>query len=195
MKNVTRIAIAVAMVGSSQLALADGPYLIAAVGSAVPATSVKSDIDNAFLAIGARGLSSSMSSGSSMAGGLGYSLGEGLAVEVGYFNSGTMTYSGTASGVGLNADIKITAMQIALIGSFPMNENFSLYGKAGYSQATSDLSLRVGSSSASTSDKKSSGGYGLGAIYKVSDKVSVRAGYEIYASDLSGFTVGAQLKF
>lgn len=195
MKKVLKIAIGIAIVAGSQLALAEGPYLIAAVGSAVPAGSVKSDTDNAFVAVGARGLSSSMSNGSSMSGGIGYSFSEGLAIEAGYFNSGTMTYTGTASGVALNADVKITAMQIALIGSLPMNETFSLYGKVGYSQATTDVSLRVGSSSASNSSKNGSSGYGLGAIYKVSDSVSVRAGYELYASDLNGFTVGVQFKF
>ena len=195
MKNFKQIAIAAALLVGSQLAIADGVYLIASVGPAIPASSVKSDLDSSFISAGYRGLSTSMSNGTSMRGGLGYAIGDTLAVEGAYFNSGTMTYSGTASGVGVNADLKVTAMQIAIVGSFPVSDQLSLYGKFGYSHASTDAAVRFGTFTGSTSENKNSAGYGVGAMYKVSDKISVRAGYEKYASDLTGFLVGIQLKF
>jgi opacity protein-like surface antigen len=183
------------MIAASQWALADGVYVTAGVGTSKAASSAKSSVDNILISEGAIGLSSSMSSGTSMAGGIGYAFGEKLAVEAGYFNSGTLAYTGTASGIGVSADVKVTAMQIALIGSLPLNDKFSFYGKIGYSSATTDTTARVGPASASTSDKNNGATYGVGAMYKVSNQFSIRAGYEQYASDLTGFMLGAQLKF
>ena len=86
-------------------------------------------------------------------------------------------------------------MQIAALGNFPINEKFSLFAKLGYSWATTDATIRVSTVTVSVSDKKNSAGYGGGVIYKVSDQFSVRAGWEVYASDLSGFSLGAQIRF
>lgn len=188
MKNVTKIAIGITMVAGSQLVLADGAYLIAGFGSSMPASSVRTDFDSQ---LGVKGANSSLSNGSSLTGGIGYEYGESLSVEGVYFNSGTMTYSVSS----LSIDSKVSGMQFALVGSFPVNEKFSMYGKVGYSQFTTDQTARYSSSSVSASDKKSGGAYGLGAKYKLNDQMTVRVGYEIYGSDLNGFTVGAQLKF
>ena len=185
------------LLAASNGAWADGPYLIAGIGVASAASSVKTDNDAAIVALGVRGVSSTMSNGTSLAGGVGYSFGDNFAVEAAYFNSGTLTYSATATNLSttISTDIKITAMQIAALGNFPINEKFSLFGKLGYSWATTDQTARFGTVTTSTSAQKNSVGYGAGVIYKVSDQFSVRAGWEVYASDLSGFSLGAQIKF
>ena len=182
---------------ASNIAWADGPYLIAGIGIASAASSVKTDIDASIVAAGARGVVSTLSGGTSLAGGVGYSIGDSFAVEAAYFNSGTLTHSATGTNLSsaVSTDIKLTAMQLAAIGNFPINEKFSLFGKLGYSWATTEATIRVGTVTSSISDKKNSAGYGGGVIYKVSDQFSVRAGWEVYASDLSGFSLGTQIKF
>ena len=182
---------------ASNIAWADGPYLIAGIGIASAASSVKTDFDAALVAVDARGVTSTLSGGTSLAGGVGYSFGDSFAVEGAYFNSGTLTHSATGTNLSssVSTDIKVTAMQLAAIGNFPINEKVSLFGKLGYSWATTDATIRVSTVTVSVSDKKNSAGYGGGAIYKVSDQFSVRAGWEVYASDLSGFSLVGQIKF
>lgn len=185
------------LLAASNGAWADGPYFIAGIGVSSAASSVKTDYDAALVALGVSGVSSTMSNGTSLAGGLGYSFGDSFAVEGAYFNSGTLTHSATGTNLSsaVSTDIKLTAMQLAAIGNFPINEKFSIFGKLGYSWATTEATIRVGTVTSSISDKKNSAGYGGGVIYKVSDQFSVRAGWEVYASDLSGFSLGTQIKF
>jgi OOP family OmpA-OmpF porin len=196
MKNFRKILVATLMIVGSQLAMAEGLYVLGAVGSTIPASSVKSDTDTVLTALGVRNLSSSMSNGTSMAGALGYAINENFAVEGGYLNSGKMTYSATATGATINVDVTVTAMQVALLGVAPMNDKFSLFGKIGYSWTTAKTSGTVNSVAiTSTSTDKTSTGYGAGAMYKFSDQLSLRASYEVYASDASGFLFGLQFKF
>ena len=196
MKNFRKILVATLMIGGSQLAMAEGLYVLGAVGSTIPASSVKSDIDTAITALGAINLSSSMSNGTSMAGGLGYAINNNFSVEGMYLNTGKMTYSATATGLTVDAGTTVTAMQVALLGVAPMNDKFSLFGKIGYSWTTAKTSGTVNSVAInSTSTDKTSTGYGAGAMYKFSDQLSLRASYEVYASDASGFLFGLQFKF
>ena len=196
MKNFRKILVATLMIVGSQLAMAEGLYVLGAVGSTIPASSVKSDTDTVLTALGVRNLSSSMSNGTSMAGALGYAINENFAVEGGYLNSGKMTYSATATGATINVDVTVTAMQVALLGVAPMNDKFSLFGKIGYSWTTATTSGTVNSVAiASTSTNKTSTGYGAGAMYKFTDQLSLRASYEVYASDATGFLFGLQFKF
>jgi OOP family OmpA-OmpF porin len=196
MKNFRKILVATLMIVGSQLAMAEGLYVLGAVGSTIPASSVKSDTDTVLTALGVRNLSSSMSNGTSMAGALGYAINENFAVEGGYLNSGKMTYSATATGATINVDVTVTAMQVAFLGVAPMNDKFSLFGKIGYSWTTATTSGTVNSVAiASTSTNKTSTGYGAGAMYKFTDQLSLRASYEVYASDATGFLFGLQFKF
>ena len=195
MKNFRKILVTTLMIGGSQLAMAEGLYVLGALGSAIPASSVKTDTDTVLTALGARNLSSSMSNGISMAGGLGYAINDNFSVEGGYLNSGKMTYTGTATGATITADSTVTTMQVAFLGVAPINDKFSLFGKIGYSWATTKTSATINAVSSSTSTDKNSSGYGFGAMYKFTDQLSLRASYEIYASDLTGVLVGLQLKF
>jgi opacity protein-like surface antigen len=186
-----------ALLAASNIAWAGGPYLIAGIGMSSPASSVKNDFDAALVAAGAKGVTSTLSNGTSLAGGVGYSFGDSFAVEGAYFNSGTLTHSATGTNFNgsISTDIKLTTMQLAVLSNFPINKNVSLFGKLGYSWETTDATIRVSTVNTSISDKKNSVGYGAGVIYKLSDQFSVRAGWDAYASDLSGFSFGAQIGF
>jgi outer membrane autotransporter protein len=169
---------------------------LGAVDTGAGAAATVAEVDSAITALGARNLSSSMSNGTSMAGGLGYAINNNFSVEGMYLNTGKMTYSATATGLTVDAGTTVTAMQVALLGVAPMNDKFSLFGKIGYSWTTAKTSGTVNSVAiTSTSTDKTSTGYGAGAMYKFSDQLSLRASYEVYASDASGFLFGLQFKF
>jgi len=196
MKNFRKFVVAVLMIGSSQFVMAQGLYALGTLGITIPASSVKSDLDKVMTAVGVRGLSSSMSNGTSMGGGLGYALSESFSVEGSYLNTGKMTYSATGTGVKVSAGTTVTAMQVALLGITPVNDKVSLFGKLGYSWTTAKTSGTVNSTAIpSTSTESSSAGYGVGALYKLTDQLSLRASYEVFASDASGVLIGLQIKF
>lgn len=204
MRNFQKLIVVASLVSGAQMALAEGLYVVGSIGAGIPASSVKSDTDAVLTALGAPAFSSTLSNGTAMTGALGYALNESWAVEVGYLNSGTMSYTVAfpvaAPGVTVGADIKVTATQIALVGSAPMNDKFAVYGKVGYSMAKTSWSMTATQGGVSVSvplpsTDQNSTGIGFGASYKVSDQISLRAGYELYAKDLSGVMVGVQIKF
>ena len=116
----------------TQSTFAEGMYLAGSLGSSMPTSTVKSDVDIALISAGATNLSSSMGNGTAMKFLVGYDFNPNLAIEGGYFDSGTMTYSGTATGATISADVKATGLQVALLGIAPINDKFSLFAKVGY---------------------------------------------------------------
>ena len=140
-------------------------------------------------------MSSSMGNGTAMKFLVGYDFNPNLAIEGGYFDSGTMTYSGTATGATISADVKATGLQVALLGIAPINDKFSLFAKVGYTAVSVKTNARVNTTSASSTSDKNNSGYGFGATYKLSDKLSLRGEWESVASDTNAITLGLQLKF
>jgi len=58
-----------------------------------------------------------------------------------------------------------------------------------------DSGFACGQGSHAASAKNNGVGFGLGATYKLVDNISVKASYEMIASDVSAFLVGVQIKF
>lgn len=179
----------------TQSTFAEGMYLAGSLGSSMPTSTVKSDVDIALISAGATNLSSSMGNGTAMKFLVGYDFNPNLAIEGGYFDSGTMTYSGTATGATISADVKATGLQVALLGIAPINDKFSLFAKVGYTAVSVKTNARVNTTSASSTSDKNNSGYGFGATYKLSDKLSLRGEWESVASDTNAITLGLQLKF
>jgi OOP family OmpA-OmpF porin len=94
----------------------------------------------------------------------GYTINPNFAVEVGYTDLGDV-----ASGV-----IKFSALEISAVGSYPINEQFSLFGKLGMANTTEKLSAL------SLEGKRTAATYGLGGQYNVSPTIGVRLGWEHY---------------
>ncbi len=182
----------------STSAFAQGMYIAGSAGLGIPASSVKTDLDAALKAAGAANINTSIANGTSMDGTLGYAFNPNFAAEVGYFNSGTLAYSGTYTGATIKTDIKVTGFRLAVVGIAPLSEQFSVFGKVGYGMFTTESAITVtktASVSSSTSENKNSIGYGAGVMYKLVDNISLKASYEMIASDVSAFLVGVQIKF
>ncbi len=98
----------------------------------------------------------------------GYNFSSQLAAEVGY----TMFGDSTLTGPGGSATIKTSSFYAAAVGSFPINDQFSLFGKLGITSNKLDVTGVL-----PFSESKSGLMYGLGASYNLSGQTSLRAQY------------------
>ena len=135
-------------------------------------------------------------SGTAFRFGGGYQVNQNLAVEASY----AMLGNNKASAGGVTAEIKPAALQLSAVGSFPLNQEFSLFAKAGLSRISADMSS---TGSATQSTTKTGLGYGFGVQYDVTKQMGVRAQYEslgklndtITDFDVSMFSAGLIFKF
>ena len=112
----------------------------------------------------------------------GYRLTPNFAVELGYTNLGEIS----ATGFGVNVSAEATAWELVGVGSFPINNQFSIYGKLGMYRAETELNSNVGVSA----DESNTGlTFGIGAAYSFTRSMSVRAEWQKY-SDVGGGNVG-----
>ena len=102
---------------------------------------------------------------------LGYSFSPMFALEGEYLNFGTIEF-GTDG-------IKSSGLSLSGVASFPIGEEFSLFGKLGYAKITSKPT-----GTATGSSLKSSGvAYGFGGQYNISPVVGIRLGWDKYKID------------
>jgi OOP family OmpA-OmpF porin len=116
----------------------------------------------------------------------GYSFNPYVAVELGYTDLGSMI-----SGV-----VKFTSWDVSAVGTFPINQQFSIYGKLGFAD-TKEEGLGL-------SGTRSTATYGLGGQFNVNPNVGIRLGWEHYGfgdgsiwaeGDASLVSVSALYKF
>ena len=181
----------------STTAFAQGVYIAGSAGLGMAASSLKTDFDAAYKTVGLTNINSSVANGTAMDGTLGYAFSPNFAAEVGYFNSGTLAYSGTYTGGTLKSDTTVTGFRLSVVGIAPLSEQFSVFGKLGYGMYTTDstTAATISTTATKTSVNKNSIGYGAGIMYKLVDNISLKASYEMIASDVSAFLVGVQIKF
>ena len=96
----------------------------------------------------------------------GYNFNQNFAAEVAYTNFGTKDYP-TLPGV------KSDAWSLSGVGSYPINEQFSVFAKLGVASTTLEAS---GVPSTSKSDLT----YGIGAQFNANKQVGIRLGYDVY---------------
>jgi OOP family OmpA-OmpF porin len=102
----------------------------------------------------------------------GYQLNRNFAVELGYSDLGEVSSSGP-----FGTKVESTLWDLVAVGSLPLGNNFSLYGKLGAYRAEAELSSNVGVSG----DKKTTDlTYGLGARYDFTRNLAVRAEWQRY---------------
>jgi len=149
----------------------------------------------------------------------GYVLNKNVAIEAFYTDLGKATVqanlsspknfpiNGTTYSVSA-ASLKQTAKTFGITGmfTFSVSEKTSAYAKLGLHSWDGKVSGAVTSSPALASLSISESGtdtiYGIGASYKINDKFSARAEYEVYSfdgdltdGDVEFISVGAQMKF
>ena len=142
-----KIAIAVllsAFVAAPAVAADTGFYAGVKLGSANKSASGVSETNSAFGVFG------------------GYSFNPNVAVELGYTDLGT-----AALGI-----IKFTALEVSAVGTFPINQQISLYGKLGLASTKEEGLGFSGTRSAAT--------YGLGGQFNVNPNIGIRLGWEHY---------------
>jgi len=142
-----KIAIAVllsAFVAAPAVAADTGFYAGVQLGSANKSVGGVSETNSAFGVFG------------------GYSFNPNVAVELGYTDLGT-----AASSI-----IKFTALEVSAVGTLPINDQISIFGKLGMANTTEKGLGLTGTRTAPT--------YGLGGQFNVNPNIGIRLGWEHY---------------
>lgn len=105
----------------------------------------------------------------------GYTFNPNFAAEAEYLELGEIKASGVGGG-----SAKSNGFSISGVGSYPINDQFSLFAKLGYAMITSKMSGGGGDA------KSNAVTYGVGAQYNVSPVIGVRLGWDKYKFDDSG---------
>lgn len=115
----------------------------------------------------------------------GYQLNKHFALEGGYFNLGKFGYTATTVPAGtLRGDIKVQGLNLDLVGTLPITEKFSAFGRAGvqYAEAKDRFAGTGAVLVANPNPSKRDTNYklGLGLQYAVTDALAVRGEVERY---------------
>lgn len=148
----------------------------------------RNHFDTALTSNGAASLSSSDSgSGNQWRLQGGYRFNPYVAVEAGYIDFGKAKYQASYTGGTAQGTLKAGGLDVAALVSYPVNDSFSVFGKAGFVAAKVKSSLVAGApadlASGSTTDNVVRPLLGVGALYKLTQNVDLRADYD-HVSDL-----------
>jgi OOP family OmpA-OmpF porin len=143
----------------------------------------RTHFDTTLTTHGATGLSSSDSgSGNQWRLQGGYRFNPYLAVEAGYIDFGKTKYQASYSGGSAQGSLKAGGIDVAGLVSLPVNDNLSVFGKAGMVAAKVKSNLVAGAPAALASGNDSVNVVrplvGVGALYKLTQNVDVRADYD-----------------
>jgi OOP family OmpA-OmpF porin len=116
----------------------------------------------------------------------GYQINKHFGAELGYTDFGSANSGGVT--------VKGTAWELVGVGSLPLNDKFSLFGKLGFAMTDGEA---TGFGSADSTELT----YGIGAKYNFTPVLGVTAEYQVYPdfadgfSDVSVFSVGVVYRF
>ena len=142
-----------------------------------------STFDKELTAKGATGLSSNdKGSGNQWRLQGGYRFNQNLAIEAGFIDFGKDKYTATYAGGSAQGKVKASGVDVAAILSLPVTDSLSVFGKAGVVAARVKSSL-VAEAPASAASNSSSVNVvrpllGVGASYKLSENVDLRADFD-----------------
>ncbi len=163
-----------------------GFYVAGSVGQA----SVDETIDSTF-SIDDEDTSFSLSAG--------YSFNDYFAVEGGYIDFGEVSDSFSIAGVTGKVKAEADGWDLALVGSLPVSEKFSLTGRAGYLFWDADIkATATGLPSISDNEDGNDLFYGVGAEYRFTNQWSLTGGwdrYELDDVDFDNLHVGVRYRF
>lgn len=108
-------------------------------------------------------------SANSFAFGAGYSVNDNFSFEAGYHHIGNYSFDD----FGDDETLDVTALEISGVAKYPVTTEINIYGRLGFGKLTTEIPYF---------DTKSTykAFYGVGASYKLSDNVSLRAEYNRY---------------
>lgn len=121
---------------------------------------------------------------------VGYEFDSNYAIEGEYLNLGEIKAGDSTA--------KSTGVSLSGVGSIPLNQNFSLFGKLGFAMITGE----PGGAYVGDKNKSQAWTYGLGAQFNFNSSVAMRLGWDKYKFNDSGLngdasltSIGALFKF
>jgi OOP family OmpA-OmpF porin len=134
---------------------------------------------------------------------LGQSLGENFGYEIGYLNFGEVSEQGEDSGVPYTAKFRAQSVYAAAVGTLPVSESFSLFGKLGvsanYVKGSATASDGITTVTDSESDTKLGPMLGLGLAYNFTKQIAATLEYryfhELTDGDLKASALTAGIRY
>ncbi len=178
MRNLKSLLVAALLAGVCAPVFAGNLYIVGSLGVS-SFDEDKGDIDSSLRSLGATNISSSLDDNDTAVQlKLGYQFTPNFSVEAGYVDLGKTKYSATFTGGSAIGTVKAHGVVIAGVGTIPVNDKFSVFGKLGVIDGTVDVDVAMSGASHSASGTKWRPNYGVGAIYKISGNTEARVELE-----------------
>ena len=116
----------------------------------------------------------------------GYQFNRNFALEIGYSDGGEVK----ASAFGVNASIEASVFELVGVGTLPLGNNFSLYGKIGLYRADTEATATAGALSVREEESNTDLTFGIGAQFDLSKRFAIRAEWQRYQDVDGGDTIG-----
>lgn len=116
----------------------------------------------------------------------GYMFNRNIGVEAAYVDLGEVSYSGRfGAALVTGGKVEVTGFNIAALGSFPINEQFSVFGKIGLFIWDVEASDVTGGVPFSAKNDGTDISFGLGVGYNFTRNLGVRAEWERFKVELA----------
>jgi OmpA-OmpF porin, OOP family len=126
----------------------------------------------------------------------GYQVNRHFAIEASYINWGELAGNGTLVGIPVTVTGEATSFGIAAMGILPLNERFSLFGKAGVLSTDVKVTIAGGGITSSDDDDSTELHIGVGGLFNFGRGWAVRAEWErAQDSKLDLLSIGVQYRF
>jgi opacity protein-like surface antigen len=113
----------------------------------------------------------------------GYQFNENFALEAGIRRLGKAEFG--------SADIKVNQYSLSGVGTIPLSNGFSVFGRLGYNR----VDVKASAFGVSDSDHDDEVLYGVGVGYKFSETISGRVEVQKPHSDITNVSVGVAFRF
>ncbi len=114
----------------------------------------------------------------------GYMFNRNFGVEGAYVDLGEVSYSGSFGGAPVTGGkVEINGFNVSAVGAFPVNEQFSVFGKIGLFIWDADASDTTGGMPFSASADGTDVSFGVGVNYSFTRNLGVRAEWEMFKTD------------
>ena len=128
----------------------------------------------------------------------GFQFNPNLGLEMAYIDLGKATYSGTFSGIPVTGgSVETTGFNFAVVGTWPVNPSFSLFGKLGLLIWEAEANDVTGGLPFSGTDDGTDISIGIGGSYNLTKNFSIRAEWEQFEAvdKISLLSIGVAFKF
>jgi OOP family OmpA-OmpF porin len=106
----------------------------------------------------------------------GYSFSRNFAVEAGFVDWGKFTFANAA----VSGDVKARGVELLAVGSVPVYQNLSAYGKLGFVRWDADFGARAGAAAVTADEKGTEFTFGVGVSYDFTNNFAARLEWQRY---------------